>query len=429
MTGAWSRLVGMAGVGCDPSSNRNASRERALDVILLGAIVATVFFLPLSEGLKNLSYSIALACYLGALRRFTRSEWSIPPVGAAFLLFLCVAVLSAATSAFPWKAFSGVWEMFRYTSFFFIVRQGIRRSAQVVAVLWAAVAGIGVAATVVLYQHVTSEVERFSMLSLGGKNGAAEYVVMMLALMIGMFAEHEGSRRARFSLGIIIGASLIVLGVSNARTMWGGFLAVTILLWCRRRSWVLVAAVGIFLAAVAGMVLVRPDVSQRTMALARAETYVDLSERQEIWQGAIRMWRDHPWLGSGPRTFKLNDDLALDVNRLRYGIPERAGQAHNMWLQTAAEMGTIGAIALAIWIAAVADLLLRGRTRFRGWPLGVVWVGAAGSLLTILIAGVTEPGIGYEHSMLISGLLGMMVRADEAAWRSSQPSSAPGPLS
>lgn len=138
MTGAWSRLVGMAGVGCDPSSNRNASRDSALDVILLGAIVATVFFLPLSEGLKNLSYSIALACYLGALRRFTRSEWSIPPVGTAFLLFLCVAVLSAATSAFPWKAFSGVWEMFRYTSFFFIVRQGIRRSAQVVAVLWAA---------------------------------------------------------------------------------------------------------------------------------------------------------------------------------------------------------------------------------------------------------------------------------------------------
>lgn len=420
MTGAWSRLTGIVGIRRNPSTNRNVSQESVLEAILLWAIIATVFFLPISEGLKNLSYSIALACYLGALFRLKRGERSIPPVGAAFLLFLFVAVLSAATSAFPEKAFSGVWEMFRYTSFFFIVRQGVRRSAHVVAVLWAAVAGIGVAAIVVLYQHVAGGMERFSMLSLGGKNGAAEYVVMMLALMIGMFTEHEGSRRARLFLGIIIGVSLIVLGVSNARTMWGGFLAVTILLWFWRRSWVVVAAVGLFLAAVSGMVLVRPDVSQRMMALARTETYVDFNERWEIWRGAVRMWHDQPWLGTGPRTFKLNDDLSLDANRLRYGIPERAGQAHNMWLQIAAEMGTIGLAAMAIWIVAVADLLLRERTRLRGWPLGAVWVGAAGSLLTILIAGVTEPGIGYEHSMLLNGLLGMMSGASETACRSSR---------
>lgn len=417
MIETWSRLTEMVGVKSDPSTDRVASRTGVWGAVLFWAIVATVFCLPISEGLKNLSYSIALACYVGALLRSKRPEWSMTPVDTAFLLLLFAAVLSAAMSAFPRKAFSGVWEMFRYTSFFFIVRHGVRRPAQVTAVLWAAAAGIGVAGAVVLYQHLTSEVEQFSMLSLGGKNGAAEYIVMMLALMIGMFATQEGSRRARASLGVIIGISLVVLGVSNARTMWGGFLAVTILLWCWRRSWALLAAVGLFLAAVAGTVMIRPDVSQRTMALARAETYVDLSARWEIWQGAVRMWRDHPWLGTGPRTFKLNDDLSQDVNRLRYAIPERAGQAHNMWLQTAAEMGTIGVVALAVWVAAVVHLLVRRRAQLQDWPFGAVWVGTAGSLLAILIAGVTEPGIGYEHSMLINGLLGVMVGSGEEAWR------------
>src|SRR3990172_4537444 len=209
---------------------------------LAASIIATAFFLPVSEVLKNISYGVAIACVLGTLFWKRRTVWPISSVGYAFLLFLTVAIVSAAASEFPRKALTGVWEVFRYTSFFFIVRQGIRRPAQVVAVLWAAVAGIGVAAAVVLYRDLIVGMERFSMLSLGGKNGAAEYVVMMLALMIAMLAEHEGSRKGRFYLVIVIVANLLVLGVSNARAMWGGFLAVAVFLWAWRRNWLVAAA-------------------------------------------------------------------------------------------------------------------------------------------------------------------------------------------
>lgn len=411
---------GMAGARYDPPmKNHEKSQDNRLEVVLAGAIVVTVFFLPISEALKNLSYGIALACYIGTLFRMNRGGWSIPPLGVAFLLFLVVAVLSAATSAFPRKAFGGVWEVFRYVSFFFIVRQGIQRSAQVVAVLWAAVAGIGVAAAVVLYRHFVSGLEHFSMLSLGSKHEAAEYVVMMLILMITMFEERQGSRRARFLLGIVVGMNLLALGVSNVRTMWGGFIAVAILLWVWRRSWTAAAAIGLLLAVIVGVGLARPDIRQRAVELAKPETYIDFNERREIWRGAFQMWRDHPWLGTGPRTFKLSDDPARDPNRRRYGIPARAGQAHNMWLQVAAEMGTLGILALAIWLIAAAALLLRCRDRLRGWPFAAVWTGASGSLLVIFIAGVTDPAIGYEQSMLFNGLLAMIAGAGELVGRSS----------
>lgn len=401
-----------------PAANE-ATEPGWLEAALAASIIATVFFLPVSEGLKNISFGIALACFLGIFFRMDRGSWSIPPVGQAFLLFLVIAILSAATSAYPRKAVSGVWEVFRYTSFFFIVNRGIRRPGQVAAVLWAAVAGIGVAAGVVIYRHFLSGMERFSMLSLGSKHEAAEYVVMMLALMIAMFEERQGSKWARILLGIIVGMNLLVLGVSNVRTMWGGFLGVAILLWAWRRSWTAAAAAGLLLAIVLGLVLARPDIRQRAVELAKPETYLDFNERREIWRGALQMWRDHPWLGTGPRTFKLSDDLTQDPNRRQYGIPASVGQAHNMWLQVAAEMGTLGLLALAIWIGAAATLLLRCRARLQGWPFAAVWAGATGSLLVILIAGVTDPAIGYEQSMLFNGLLAMVAGAGETVGRNS----------
>lgn len=420
MTGVRALLEGMAGVRHDPPMKHHEDARGAwLEAVLAWAIVATVFFLPISEALKNLSYGVALACYIGTLFRMNRDGWSIPPIGVAFLLFLIVAILSAATSAFPRKAFGGVWEVFRYVSFFFIVRRGVRRSSQVVAVLWAAVAGIGVAVAVVLYRYFIAGLEYFSMLSLGSKHEAAEYVVMMLILMITMFEEYRGSGRARLLLGIVVGMNLLALGVSNVRTMWGGFIAAAILLWVWRRSWTATAAAGLLLAVVIGVGLVRPDIRQRAVELARPETYVDFNERREIWLGALQMWRDHPWLGTGPRTFKLSDDLASDPNRRQYGIPARAGQAHNMWLQVAAEMGTLGLLTLAGWMIAAAALLLRCRDRLRGWPLTAVWAGASGSLLVIVIAGVTDPAIGYEQSMLFNGLLAMAAGAGESIGRRS----------
>ena len=91
--------------------------ERALAWV----VIATVFFLPISEALKNICYVVSLVLYLVVTFGIDRERIVVPPVGWFLLSFLGAAILSAAVSPYPGKALTGVWGVFRYTSFFFIV--------------------------------------------------------------------------------------------------------------------------------------------------------------------------------------------------------------------------------------------------------------------------------------------------------------------
>jgi hypothetical protein len=74
-------------------------------------------------------------------------------------------------------------------------------------------------------------------------------------------------------------------------------------------------------------------------------------------------------------------------------------------------MGTVGLLALLGWVAAVAVFLWRLR-RLQGDPWArALWVGTVGAFGAILIAGVTEPAIGYEHSLLFNTELALLTGA------------------
>ena len=85
-------------------------------------------------------------------------------------------------------------------------------------------------------------------------------------------------------------------------------------------------------------------------------------------------------------------------------------------------MGTLGVLAMATWVVAVSAWLIRRRGRFAEGALGAAWAGAAGALVATLIASVTEPAIGYEHAILLMGLLGVLMGADQGTARGVEPS-------
>ena len=390
------------------------AEQQRIERLLAGAIVATVFFLPLSESLKNISFGIGLAAYVIAVLWIDRCRVTMPSGGSFVLAFMGVVILSALTSAFPRRAWSGVWMAFRYLSFFFIVNRGIRHRRQAAAVLSAAVAGTALVSLFAIYRYAIMGVERFSWLSLGYKNGAAEYLVMVLPLMAGMSVRRDISRRALWALGTASGASLVAIGLSNSRTAWLVLIAVALLFFALRRTWVVLPAVGVVLVVVAIVASARPDVARRVGRLSRPETYtVDLGERRAIWRASLQMWWDHPWLGTGPRTFKVDDDLTKDPNRLRYGIENSIQGAHNLWLHAAAETGSVGLLAMTAWLVEVGRWLFRHRERFRDYPLQAVWDGAVGALAVLVLTGVAESLLGLEHSMYFVALLGILMRPDE----------------
>jgi len=388
--------------------------QRCVERLLAGAVVATVFFLPLSESLKNISFGVGLATYIVTLLWIDRGRLAMPPVGWFFVAFMGVVILSALASEFPRRAWSGVWMAFRYLSFFFIVSRGIRHQREAAAVVWAAAAGTTLLALFAIYRYAIVGREQFSWLSLGYKNGAAEYLTMVLPLMLGMSIRPDVPRRVLWVLGTGAAAILVAVGLSNSRTAWMVLAAVALLFVALRRAWIVLPAVGLVLVVVAVVSWARPDVARRVGQMVRPETYtVDFGERRAIWRASLHMWWDHPWLGTGPRTFKVDDDLAKDPNRRRYGVEQSIQGAHNLWLHAAAETGSLGVVAMSAWLVAVGRLLLLGRERFRGHPLSAVWDGAVGALAAIVLTGFTESLLGLEHSMYFVALLGILMRPGE----------------
>src|SRR5207249_7490364 len=69
--------------------------------------------------------------------------------------------------------------------------------------------------------------------------------------------------------------------------------------------------------------------------------------RLEIWKTAVAMWQAHPWLGSGPDTFRRLVDRYQTPAYWDFEWGAAASHAHSVYLSTLATRGVAGALAAA----------------------------------------------------------------------------------
>ena len=118
--------------------------------------------------------------------------------------------------------------------------------------------------------------------------------------------------------------------------------------------------------------------------------------RADLWEAALRLWRDHLLVGVGPGGFfwnypaYLSPAMQVEPNQLH---------PHNIWLEVATTWGLLG----LVWLAAGLIILLRhGRTLIR-LPSQAFWV----------VAGVSAALVAaIAHAQIDSFFL----LADLAAW-------------
>jgi hypothetical protein len=114
----------------------------------------------------------------------------------------------------------------------------------------------------------------------------------------------------------------------------------------------LVPAFAFGVLAASGPVLARLGESAATGATSSPT-------RAAIASGALRLWRSHPWLGTGPDTFGLAFTRVQSPELWRLGWFGLPLHAHSAVLQVAATLGAAGVLALIGWSAGV---LLAGRS-------------------------------------------------------------------
>lgn len=362
----------------------------------LGALIALCFFLPLYEAPKNIAWFAYVAIWLanrGAQRDFGGRWDGWDTLIAAWLASGFVVAPFAALHGHEWRA---PLDILRYGAVLWMVKRTRFDEREIRMVLGALLASTLVGLAMGYERIWTGSATALSLNSVGHVNHSAIYLAIILGICAAwLFA---GERRM-----LAVAASTLVLVsvvVTESRGAVGVALATVVLLgaafWRRSRVPIVIAlAVAVAFALLAFMG--GTEVLEKHEALVKAHN--PLSFRQEVWHFALAAWQQHPWFGVGM------DNFAQVVDPSRRALYPHG---HNLYLNTLAERGILGALPL------FAVLIAWGVTLWRRFPVAsapaldwVLWGGAATALFVSAAVGMVNTTLHHEHGLLATLLLGL----------------------
>jgi O-antigen ligase len=195
----------------------------------------------------------------------------------------------------------------------------------------------------------------------GGSGRQGAYVAALVGVLIATVAVMSGSRAGWFALGLTVVAALItVAAVPALRRQALDAIRSTL----GRQPVVIWLPIVILLLE---FVLITPALLQRVFGGGE-------SLRLTYAVASIRMFIQSPLVGTGPGTWVIQHPGAIQTGEAEDYVPH----AHNVEVQTLAELGIVGAVAGIVLLATVLRLLRRSAGSddpvLRRWS----WVGAAG---------------------------------------------------
>lgn len=210
-------------------------------------------------------------------------------------------------------------------------------------------------------------------------NPGAVLTVEVLLLLVAAAGLGTGTPARRLTIGVLTLVTLAVVILSGSRAGWMAVAASILLLslpwlgssvgretlahWLSDRR-IRVVALGVLLLGAVTISALAPGI------LARIEEGGD-GGRPTYFAVALRMFTEAPLQGTGPGTWAARRIVHTHAGELDYYIPH----AHNVYLQTLAELGLLGILAGLVMVGCAAWLALRAvrsrdATRRRwGWAV------------------------------------------------------------
>ncbi len=101
----------------------------------------------------------------------------------------------------------------------------------------------------------------------------------------------------------------------------------------------------------------------KVMASDTGKSVTTLTGRTQIWDAALREWKDNPVFGYGPDLFNVEHRMRIGMNF--------AFHAHNQVIQTLAQSGLVGLVGLIVFLGLLAGKLLSRSVASRGVSLAL----------------------------------------------------------
>lgn len=348
---------------------------------LVTPLLATVLVVPLLlpagsgawRGVKPILFEIlalalvglALIRAMGPWSRQRVVEWLRAGPNLPVLLFLLYGAASWCWSSSPGYS-SGEWVRLACgAGLCFVVPMIVRRRDQVKRVVDALMAVAVVTSLFGLAAYSQPGATSIDA-AFGNKQLFAGFLLLLLPLLLVLAFSEVGLKYRIPAQGAAL-LSVVALLLAQNRSSWLGMAVALVALIGMalsrtsrhelsrlRHQWIVPVvivggAVGLFLT----VTRTTPVVTARATTLAATSRDHSLAWRLGVWRGAWQLIRERPLFGWGIGTFPLEQARTVpgawprDLVR-RWG-PTLAEEAHNEYIQVAAEMGVIG-LGLHLWI-------------------------------------------------------------------------------
>jgi O-antigen ligase len=411
--------------------------ERGILYLALGIMI----FGPLATGaVRTLEFLIIQDMALGVMVLWGLRLWINPkpqilwtPLCWAIVVFVLYAIGRYLTSDIEYVARGELVHILVYGFLFFAVLNNLHRqeSTQIISftMIGLAVAISGYA----VYQYVTNSDKVWYFIKPPGYKDRAggtyinpNNLAGFLELLIPLGVAYTLVGRARPLTRVLLGYAVFVMaagmGVTVSRGGWvscGVALVLLMGVMLLHHNFRLQAVLFLAVLAVGCAVFfvtAKPFEKRFTTSADATETTPmtrSFKSRYELWQAAIRMWRDHVWFGVGPGLY----DYRFRVYR-PLEIQVRPDRAHNEYLDTLADWGVVGAASVA------AALVTLGAGTVKTWKFvrrtenefGKSYsnkfafvLGAAAGLLALLLHSFTDFNLQIPaNAILATSLMALL---------------------
>lgn len=251
-------------------------------------------------------------------------------------------------------------------------------------------------------------------------NPFAAFLLLVLPLQFIRMVHARTGREALFHglLALLLAVSF-VLTYSRGAWLSLAVVAPVALLVARPPSWITAVWRATVLAAmvtvaVIGLTHAAGPVSSGQTVAGRAASIADAGDvsiqgRWNFWRAGLEIFRDHPLGGSGAGTF--------GAVHARYQRDPRfyARDAHNLYVQTAAELGVAGMLAMGAVLLSVGALWFRSLAHARGKDEYPIIAGVGLGVAAYLAHSAVEMNWAFPaNPAMVFVLLGVLAWYDRA---------------
>ncbi len=327
----------------------------------LSIICTLIVFAPLARGAVHpwattlIQIGVLLAAICLVIEKLPDNRITLPrsPMNRPIAALVILVLLSTAFS--PHKAFAveGVFLLLTFVAAYYVTVASVRNRKQQRILVYVIVSTAAMLAVIGMLKRFDPtlfpwwtypDVGSTSQTSVTGpyvnRNHLAGFLEMAIPLLLVLFITRSRTMETKFALIVLALFLITTQAFTLSRGGWTSTLAAILFLAAVlvfrndavHRKVVVTITVGVMVIAI--IVLSSFPVVQRITTLTQQDPIDNLDGRMRIWQGTVHQIADHPWLGTGPRTFALAYPA--------YQVPGDISLplfAHNDYLQFTAENG------------------------------------------------------------------------------------------